>query len=147
MDSLRIEKGYRHWGHDIGLEDPPLEAGLGFTVAFDKGDFIGKRAVSDQRNRRLTKRLVQFVLNDAEPLLHHDEPIWRNGRMVGRLTSGNYGHFIGRATGLGYVKDAEGIDAAYIEAQGFEIEIMGERYPAKASLRAPHDPKGERVRA
>ena len=102
---------------------------------------------ADQRNRRLSKCLVQFVLNDAEPLLHHDEPIWRNGKMVGGLTSGNYGHFIGRATGLRYVKDADGVDAAYVEAQGFEIEIMGERCPAKASLRAPHDPKGERIRA
>ena len=145
LDSLRLEKGYRHWGHDIGSEDTPIESGLGFAVAWNK-DFIGRAAIEAQRNVRLTKRLVQFVLDDPEPLLIHDEPIWRGERIVGRITSGGYGHALGRATGLGYVRDDNGVDAAHIAAQGFEIEIHGKRYGAKASFRAPYDPKGERLR-
>jgi 4-methylaminobutanoate oxidase (formaldehyde-forming) len=145
LDSLRIEKGYRHWGHDIGMEDTPIEAGLGFAVAWHK-DFVGRAALEKQRNLRPGKRLVQFVLDDPEPLLVYDEPVWRDGKIVGRLTSGNYGHHIGRATGLGYVKNEAGVDAAHIEKQGFEIEVLGKRYAARASFRAPYDPKGERLR-
>ena len=149
LDSLRIEKGYRHWGHDITNEDTPLEAGLGFAVAFEKNvDFLGREALLRQRDEGLKRRLVQFTLDDPAPLLYHDEPIWRDGRIVGRTTSGNYGHKLGRAVGFGYVTNDGGVVTAdYVRAGSYEIEIAGERFAATPHLRAPYDPKAERVRA
>ncbi|MBT4490981.1 MAG: FAD-dependent oxidoreductase, partial [Rhodospirillaceae bacterium] len=109
MDSLRIEKAYRHWGHDITDEGTPVEAGLGFAVAWDKpGGFLGREALLRQRARGPYQRLVQFRLSDPEKLLYHNEPIWRDGVIVGYLRSGNYGHTLGAAIGLGYVRDPAG---------------------------------------
>ncbi len=148
MDSLRIEKAYRHWGHDIGEEDTPFEAGLGFVVAFDKAvPFIGRDALLRQKNQpRLTKRLVQFALEDPAPLLYHNEPIYRHGKLVGYTSSAGYGHTLGRAVALGYVNDPDGVDAAYVAAGGFEIEVACQRYAARASLRPMYDPPGQRLR-
>jgi 4-methylaminobutanoate oxidase (formaldehyde-forming) len=145
MDSLRLEKGYRSWGHDIGADDTPLEAGLGFAVAFKK-DFVGREALLRQRDRPLPRRLVMFTLNDAEPLLLGDEPIWRDGVLVGRITSGAYGHTLGRSVGMGYVSHAAGVDGAFVESGRWELEIATERLAARAQLEAPYDPKSVRVR-
>ena len=96
MDSCRIEKAYRHWGHDISDEDTPIEAGLMFAVKLDKNaDFIGREALLRLRQKPLTKRLAQFVLEDPQPLLYHNEPIWFGDKIVGRTTSGAYGHTLG----------------------------------------------------
>ncbi len=148
MDSLRSEKAYRHWGHDITSDDTPLEAGLGFAVAFTKNaPFIGRDALLRQRDEGVRRRLVSFTLDDPEPLLYHDEPIWRDGVMVGRITSGSYGHLLGRAVGMGYVANGgEVVDAAFVTGGSYEIEIARERFPATAHLRPPYDPKSERVR-
>jgi len=148
MDSLRIEKAYRHWGHDIGEEDTPIEAGLGFVVAYDKKiPFIGRDALLKQKTQgKLTKRLLQFALEDPEPLLYHNEPIYRDGRLVGYTSSAAYGHTLGRAIALGYVNAPEGVDQAYIDAGKFEIEVACKRYPARASLRPLYDPRSERMR-
>jgi 4-methylaminobutanoate oxidase (formaldehyde-forming) len=146
MNSLRIEKGYRHWGHDISEEDTPLEAGLGFAVAFDKPQFIGRDALLRQRQAPLQRRLVMFTLEDAEHLLYQDEPIWRNGKLVGRTTSGMFGHTLGRAVGIGYVTDGEGVTPEFIEAGSYEIEIACERVPARVSLRPFYDPKNLRIK-
>ena len=147
LDSLRIEKAYRHWGHDITDEDTPLEAGLGFTCRFEKNiPFIGRDALLRQKERGLTKRLVQFALEDPDPLLYHNEPIYRDGEIVGRVTSGNYGHALGRAIGLGYVTNPDGVGKEFIESGRFEIEVACERVPATASLRPLYDPKSERVK-
>ena len=145
MDSLRIEKAYRSWGHDITTEDTPLEAGLGFACRLDK-PFIGREALLRQKEAGVTKRLVQFLLSDPGPLLYHDEPIWRDGRLVGYLSSGNYGHTLGAAVGLGYVRNEGGVDAAFVEGGSYEIEVAGTRVPARASLRPLYDPRSERVR-
>ncbi|MFQ5773172.1 MAG: FAD-dependent oxidoreductase [Kiloniellaceae bacterium] len=148
LDSCRLEKAYRHWGHDITNEDTPLEAGLGFACRFDKNvPFIGREALLRQKEQGVKKRLVQFALEDPEPLLYHNEPIYRDGALVGYVTSGNYGHTLGRAVGLGYVRHPDGVDAAFIESGRYEIEVAGERFSAIASLRPLYDPKGERVRA
>ncbi|MCH6588673.1 MAG: FAD-dependent oxidoreductase, partial [Proteobacteria bacterium] len=148
MDSLRIEKAYRHWGHDITGEDTPLEAGLGFAVRFDKNQpFIGRDALLGQRQAGVKKRLVQFALEDPEPLLYHNEPVMRDGEIVGYLTSGNYGHHLGRAIGLGYVGHPDGVDADFVNSGSYEIEVAGERFAARASLRPLYDPKAERVKA
>ncbi|MHA1152272.1 MAG: aminomethyltransferase family protein, partial [Alphaproteobacteria bacterium] len=147
MDSLRLEKAYRHWGHDITCEDTPLEAGLGFAVRLDKNvPFIGRDALLRQKEAGLTKRLVQFALEDPEPLLYHNEPIYRDGEVVGQLESGNYGHHLGRAIGLGYVGHPDGVDAGFVNSGSYEIEVAGARHAARASLRPLYDPKSERIK-
>jgi 4-methylaminobutanoate oxidase (formaldehyde-forming) len=148
MDSLRIEKAYRRWGADIGDRDTPLEAGLGFAVAWDKaGGFIGRDALVEQRRRGIARRLTQFALDDPRPLLYGNEPIWRLGRIVGSLTSGMFGHTLGRAIGLGYVENAGGVDRAFVEGGAYEIEVAGVRYRARASLAPLYDPNSARVKA
>jgi 4-methylaminobutanoate oxidase (formaldehyde-forming) len=148
MQSLRIEKAYRAWGHDIGDQDTALEAGLGFAVAWDKaGGFIGRDALSRQRQKGLSRRLVQFILDDPEPLLYGREPILRDGKITGYVTSAMYGHTLGGAVGLGYVKHEGVLDADFIAAGSFEIEVAGLRCPARASLSPFYDPKSERLRA
>jgi glycine cleavage system T protein len=145
LDSCRIEKAFRHFGHDITDEDHVLEAGLGFAVKADKGDFIGRDAVLRKKDAGLDRRLVQFRLSDPEPLLFHNEAIVRDGKIVGTITSGNYGHHLGGAIGLGYVP-SKGESAEQVLASDYEIEIAGVRVKAEASLRPMYDPKAERVR-
>lgn len=148
MSSLRLEKAYRHWGHDITDEDTPLEAGLGFAIAWDKpGGFVGRDALLRQREGGVTRRLMQFALEDPSAMLYHNEPVWRDGRLAGRLTSGMFGHTLGKPLGLGYVS-AEGarVDAEYVLAGAYEIEVAGERIAATASLAPLYDPRSLRVR-
>ncbi|WP_026381374.1 GcvT family protein [Afifella pfennigii] len=143
LDSCRIEKAFRHFGHDVTDEDHVLEAGLGFAVKPDKGDFIGRQAVLRKKEEGLSRRLLQFRLKDPEPLLFHNEAILREGKIVSYVTSGNYGHHLGGAVGLGYVP-CEGETAADLLASGYEIEIAGERFAAEASLKPMYDPASER---
>jgi glycine cleavage system aminomethyltransferase T/glycine/D-amino acid oxidase-like deaminating enzyme len=147
LDSCRIEKAYRHWGHDIADEDTPVEAGLLFAVKLNSNiDFIGREALLRKRELRPNRRLLQFALVDPEPLLYHDEPVWRHGQIIGRTTSGAYGHHLGSAIALGYVEDADGIDQSWLVGGGFEIDVAGERFAARASLKPLYDPQGLRVR-
>ena len=146
VNSLRMEKGYRHWGHDISDEDTPLEAGLGFAVAHGKNaGFVGRDAIMRQKEAGLTKRLVMFALEDPEPLFYHYEPIRRDGEIVGYLTSGMFGHTVGRALGMGYVTCDEGMTNAWIESGTYDIEIAGKRFAARASLTPFYDLKRERI--
>ncbi len=154
MNSLRIEKAYRHWGHDVSEEDSPLEAGLGFVVDLNKPSFIGRDAIARQKAQQkdigLKQRLVQFLLRDPEAMLYHNEPIYRDNVIVGYIASGMYGHTLGGAIGLGYVTNPgegdSGVTAAYIKAGKYEIEVAGRRITARASLRPLYDPTSERVR-
>ncbi len=146
MDSCRIEKAFRHFGHDITDEDHVLEAGLGFAVRTRKPDFLGRDAVLRKREAGLSRRLLQFRLRDPEPLLFHNEPIMRDGGMVGYLTSGNYGHALGGAVGLGYVPCPDGESVQEQLASAYEIEIAGTRVAADASLKPMYDPASERMR-
>ncbi|MFM9999208.1 MAG: FAD-dependent oxidoreductase [Burkholderiaceae bacterium] len=148
LNALRMEKAYRHWGHDISDEDTPLQAGLGFAVAWSKpGGFIGRDALLAQREKGLTRRLVQFALRDPEPLLYHNEPIWRDGVIVGRISSGMFGHTVGRSLGMGYVDNTAGLaDNEWIMNGRYDIEVAGVRFGADASLSALYDPKGLRVK-
>ncbi|MDO6480512.1 GcvT family protein [Shimia thalassica] len=146
MDSCRIEKGFRHFGHDITCEDHVVDAGLGFAVKATKEcDFIGKEAVIARKESGPKNRMLQFKLTDAEPLLFHNEPILRNGEYVGYLSSGNYGHTLGAAVGMGYVP-CEGESAADVLGSTYEIDVCGVKVKAEASLQPMYDPKSERVK-
>jgi 4-methylaminobutanoate oxidase (formaldehyde-forming) len=147
MDSLRMEKAYRSWGHDLGCEDTPLEAGLEFAVRWDKKvAFLGRDALLARRGEPLRRRLAIFTLDDPEPLLYHDEPIWRDGELVGRITSGAYGHTLGRAVGLGYVAHPDGVGEGFVDGGRWEIEIACERHRARAQLTPPYDAASLRIR-
>ncbi|UIJ91803.1 FAD-dependent oxidoreductase [Sinorhizobium meliloti] len=145
LDSCRIEKGFRHFGHDITDEDHVLEAGLGFAVKPEKGDFIGKEAVLSVKQEGVKRRMLQFRLRNPEPLLFHNEGLVRDGKIVSIITSGNYGHHLGGAIGLGYVP-CHGETEAEVLSSNYEIEIAGKRYAADASLRPMYDPKAERTK-
>jgi 4-methylaminobutanoate oxidase (formaldehyde-forming) len=150
LASLRLEKGYRDYGHDIDNTDSVLEAGLGFAVDLKKpGGFIGKEAVLAQKAKGpLTRRLVQVLVRDPEPLMFHAEPVWRDGRAVGYVRAASYGHTLGGAVGLALV-DAAGapVDAKFLETGTWEVEIAGRRYPALASLKPLYDPEMKKIKA
>lgn len=146
MDTCRIEKAFRHFGHDITCEDHVLEAGLGFAVKTAKPNFIGRDAVLKKREGGLQTRMVQFCLTDPEPLLYHHEPILRDGEIVGYLSSGAYGHHLGSAVGMGYVPCA-GESAEQILASSYEIDVAGTRVKAEVSLKPMYDPTSARVKA
>ncbi len=149
LDCCRTEKGYRHWGHDIGIDDTPFAAGLAFTCAWDKpGGFIGREALLPLREAGPPRRrLVQLRLDDEHELLFHEEPIFADGRPVGVTTSGAFGHRVGASLGMGYVTLDEPVTAALLQATRFEIGIGDRRVPARAQLGAWYDPKNERIRA
>jgi 4-methylaminobutanoate oxidase (formaldehyde-forming) len=149
LDTLRLEKAYRDYGNDIDNLDTPLEVGLSYFVDFDKpGGFIGREALLRRKEAGLEYRLVQFLLEDPEPLLHYGEPIYRDGERVGYIMAGGYGHTLGSAVAVGPVENETGIASPeYIKSGEYEIEVAGERYPAKASLRPMYDPKLLRVRS
>src|SRR5690606_1099406 len=121
------------------------EAGLGFAVKTDKDDFIGRDAVLKVKAEGLKRRMLQFKLTDPEPLLFHNEALVRDGKIVSIVTSGNYGHFLGGAIGMGYVP-CEGETEADVLASTYEIEVAGKRYAAEASLRPMYDPKAARTK-
>jgi len=153
LDSCRIEKAFRHFGHDISSEDHVLEAGLGFAARIGKqsgrfGDFIGRDAVMRKKDEGLNARLMQFKLKEPMPLLYHNEAIIRDGEIVGYLTSGNYGHHLGGAIGLGYVPCREkGEEASAQLASDYMIDVAGERVVAEVSFKPMYDPAAERVKA
>jgi 4-methylaminobutanoate oxidase (formaldehyde-forming) len=149
LNTLRLESGYRHWGHDITDEDTPLEAGLGFAVAWDtQGGFRGREALLAQRDQPRSKRLIQFRLDDPDRLMYHDEPIYRNGVLVGRTSSGMWSYTEHAALAMGYlVRDDGGpVDQAWLDGGRFEIEIATVRIPATTSIRSFYDPRNDRVR-
>jgi 4-methylaminobutanoate oxidase (formaldehyde-forming) len=148
LNSLRMEKAYRHWGHDIGDEDTPLEAGVAFAVAWDKpGGFVGRDALCKKRAAGVQRRLVSLALEGSDRLLYHNEPIRRDGKLVGHITSGMFGHTLGSALGLGYLANrGAAVSDEWIAAGHYEVEVAAERITARVSPRAFYDPAGERVR-
>jgi 4-methylaminobutanoate oxidase (formaldehyde-forming) len=147
MNTLRLESGYRHWGHDITGEDTPLEAGLGFAVAWHKPSFTGRDALLVQRKEQRTKRLIQFRLDDPDLLLYHDEPIYRDGSLVGRTSSGMWSYTENRCLAMAYLTCEEGVTKEWLDGGSFEIEVATRRIPATASIRSFYDPGNERVRS
>jgi heterotetrameric sarcosine oxidase gamma subunit len=148
LGSLRMEKGYRDYGHDIDNTDTVLEAGLGFAVSLDKpGGFIGRDAVVAQKARGpLTRRLVQVLVTDPEPLMFHAEVVRRNGVPAGYIRSASYGFTLGGAVGLAMIDAAEPIDQAYLDAGDWTVRIGTSVYPAVTSLRPMYDPRNKRIK-
>jgi 4-methylaminobutanoate oxidase (formaldehyde-forming) len=148
LDRLRLEKGFAHFGHDLSDETDPLDAGLGSALAWDKpGGFVGREALLRRRQSdRQHRRLIQLGLLDPKPLLYGDEPILRDGRIHGRLSSGAYGHWLGHAVGMGWLTAATRIDRAWLDAGSWEIEIAGERFAARASFDGLYDPTHARMK-
>ena len=148
LDTLRLEKAYRDYGNDIDNTDSPLEVGLRYFVDFDKpGGFIGKDALLQRKEAGLKYRMVQFLLEDPEPLLYYGEIIYRDGKPVGYIMAGGYGHTLGASVGVGPIEnEGETVTVDFVKSGSYEIDIAGVRFPAKASLRPMYDPKLEKVR-
>jgi 4-methylaminobutanoate oxidase (formaldehyde-forming) len=148
LASLRLEKGYRDYGHDIDNTDDPYEVGLGFAVNLDKvGDFIGKEACRIRKAAApYAKRLLQVLVTDPQPLMYHAEVVLRDGIPVGDIRSASYGHTLGGAVGLAMI-EGEPVDAAYLEQGQWEVDIAGKIYPAEVSARPFYDPAMERIKA
>ncbi|MCG6949764.1 MAG: aminomethyltransferase family protein, partial [Acidobacteria bacterium] len=149
LGSLRMEKGYRDYGHDIDNTDDAYEAGLGFVVDLDKLDFIGKAYCVERKAQgpALPRRLLQILVKDPEPLLYHAEVVHRNNQAVGYIRAASYGHTLGGAVGLAMIEAGEPINKAYVQEGEWEVDIAGTRYPAEASIRPMYDPKMERIKA
>ena len=146
INSLRLEKAYRAWGSDITADDTPLEAGLSFAVSWDKDPpFIGREALLVLREEKLKKRMAAFVLQDPDIMLWHGETIWRDGACVGYASSASYGHAVGGAVALGYVRDETNLSRESLEQGTWEIDVAGKKVPATLHLRSPWDPGRERI--
>jgi heterotetrameric sarcosine oxidase gamma subunit len=148
LGSLRLEKGYRDYGHDMDNTDDPYEAGLGFTIKLDKpGGFMGKEACAAKKAAGpLKRRLAQVLVNDPTPLLYHAEVITRNGENAGYVRSGSYGYTLGGAVGLFMIEADEPVDDGYVKNAKWEIDIAGKTYPATVSLTPLYDPKMEKIK-
>ena len=148
LASLRMEKAYRDYGHDIDNTDSVLEVGLGFAVDLTKPDFIGKAAVLAKKAAGVRKKLVQVLVRDPQPLLFHAEVVRRDGVEMGYVRAASYGHTLGGAVGLAMIERAtEPITEEWLRAGTWDVEIAGARYPMVASLRPMYDPAMERIRA
>ena len=146
LDSCRLEKAFRHFGHDISDEDHIVDAGLSFAVAKDKTDFIGYDAVMRRKETGPKKRLVQFLAKDASAMFYHNEPVFRDGVLAGYLTSGNYGHYLGASMGMGYIA-SEGQSAADVLSSSYQVQANGQMIDVEASLKPFYDPTHEKMRA
>lgn len=146
LNSLRLEKAYRDYGLDIDNTYTLLEAGLGWTIAWDK-EFVGKPALIAQRDSGLTTRMVQVFVEDPEPLLYGHEQLYRDGERVGEVDNGAYGHTLGGAVGLATIEREENITDDFINSGAWELDIVGRRYPVTVSLQPMYDPKRERIKA
>jgi glycine cleavage system aminomethyltransferase T/glycine/D-amino acid oxidase-like deaminating enzyme len=147
LASLRMEKGYRDYGHDIDNTDSVLEAGLGFAVSYDH-DFIGRAAVEAKKAAGpLARKLVQVLLTDPEPLLFHAEPVLRDGKPAGYVRAASYGHTLGGAVALAMVEGSEPVTGAWCDAAEWQVEVAGRLVPARASLKPLYDPANLRIKA
>ena len=149
LASLRMEKGYRDYGHDIDNTDNAFETGLGLFIDLDKpGGFIGREAALRQKAAGVpTRRLVQVLVKDPEPMLFHAEVVRRNGKPVGYVRAGSYGHTLGGAVGLAMMEAGQSLDIAWLADGRWEVDIAGRLYPAAVSLRPLHDPQMRRIKA
>ncbi len=147
QDALRLEKAFKHWGHDIGPDDTLFEAGLAFTCAWDKNiPFIGRDALLRQREVGITRRVLTFTVDREDVLLLHEEPIYRDGELVGETTSGAFSPTLNQAIAMGVIHHDGGVGRDFVESGAYEIDVAGERVPAVPHLRPVYDPSGARMR-
>ena len=147
IETLRLEKGYRAWGSDIGPDHTPLEAGLGWAVKLRTAiPFLGREALEAQRGQKLKKILATFTVDDPAVVLLGRETILRDGKPAGWLSSGGFGHTVGKPIGLGYVRDPAGLDREALLASTCELEVATERVPCRMHLDPLYDPRMERVK-
>jgi len=147
VNSLRLEKGYRHWESDITPGDTPYEAGLGFGVKLHKGEFVGRKSLARQKDAGVTKKIVMFTLDgNQEVMLYGNEPIYRNGEFIDTLSSGGYGFEVGCPVGMGYLVNSEGVKDDWVKEGRYELMVEGKLYPATLHLRSPYDPQNERTK-
>ncbi len=147
IESLRLEKGYRAWGGDIGPDHTPLEAGLGWAVKLRKEiPFLGRQALLEQQTRPLAKRLVCFTVEDPDIVLLGRETIYRDGERVGWLSSAGWGYSVGKNIGYGYVRHADGVSDAMLTSGRYELEVASERVPCQVHGRPLYDPDSLRVK-
>lgn len=147
IESLRLEKGYRAWGSDIGPDHSPLEAGLGWATKLKTDiEFKGRAALLGQKREGLKKRLACFTIDDPSIVLLGRETIYRNGERVGWLTSAGFGHTIGKSIGYGYVRNPDGVDLEYLKTGKYELDIATKRVPATLSLTSLYDPEMKKVK-
>jgi len=150
LGSLRMEKAYRDYGHDIDNTDDAYEAGLGFFVDLDKPDFLGRAYCVEKKAQgpAYNRRLLQVLVKDPEPLLYHAEVVHRNNKAVGYVRAASYGFTLGGAVGLAMIEAGGPINKAYLKEGEWEIDIAGKRYPLDVCLasRPMYDPKMKKVR-
>lgn len=147
IESLRLEKGYRAWGSDIGPDHTPLEAGLGWAVKLKRNvPFQGREAIEVQRGQKLKKFLCTFTVDDPSIVLLGRETIYRNGERVGWLNSGGFGHSIGKPIGLGYVRQPQGLDEDYLRDGKYQLEVATERVDCNLHLVPLVDPEMKRIK-
>jgi sarcosine dehydrogenase len=148
IDSLRQEKGFCVWGHEVGPDYTPLEAGVGFAVSFKKeAPFIGKDALLSQRETGLTRKMATFTVEDKEIVLLGREAIYRDGESVGWLSSGGYAHTFDKPIGLGYVCNSDGVTDDYLQSGSYELDVAGKRVQAQLHLRPIYDAESKRVKS
>jgi 4-methylaminobutanoate oxidase (formaldehyde-forming) len=146
LNGLRLEKGYRDYGHDIGNDDSPVSAGLGFVVDWDKPAFSGRQALVKERDAGVPgERLVNLLLLDPEPLLWHQEDVLYDGELVGEVEAAAYGYTLGGSVAIATMRHYEGVTAAWLSAGRVEVVVDGKPVPARAQLGALYDPKRERI--
>ncbi|HEY9550226.1 MAG TPA: aminomethyltransferase family protein, partial [Kiloniellaceae bacterium] len=148
IETLRLEKGYRAWGSDIGPDHTPVEAGLAWAVKLKQNiDFKGRAAIEAQVSGGVKKMLACFTVEDPEVVLLGRETIYRDGERVGWLTSAGFGHTVGKPIGYGYLRNPAGVDEAYLTAGSYELEVASERVPCTLHLQPLYDPAMTRVKA
>ncbi|MEL6962424.1 MAG: FAD-dependent oxidoreductase, partial [Pseudomonadota bacterium] len=146
IETLRLEKGYRAWGSDVGPDHTPIEAGLVGLVKLKAGqDFLGRAALLAQQETGVKKRLATFTA-DPDVILYGRETIYRNGQRCGWLSSGGFGHWIGQSIGLGYVRNPSGVTLDYVLSGRYELEVASHRVPAEVTLDPLYDAKMAKIR-
>jgi len=149
MDTMRMEKGYLHWGHDISPEENQYEAGLKFAISFKKNiDFVGKAAIDKIKKEKIKKRMIMLTLKNSKPgspLLLHDEPIYCEGKIVGRTTSGNYSFNYNKNMSFGYINSDSTIEE--LAKKTFLIEVEKKKYEANILTQALHDPLNKIIKS
>lgn len=147
IESCRLEKGYRAWGSDIGADHTPIEAGLGWAVKMKSNiPFKGREAIARQLEYGVKKRLACFVVDDPDVVLLGRETIYRNGERVGWLTSGGFGHWLGKPIGYGYVRHGDGVDAGFVASGVYELEVASKRVACRVESGPLYDPEMAQIK-